>query len=222
MAKSTLLTISIDGCMSGRGISAGRADLWMQQPVNIRPADVRLGALMVAAQAGDREAYSALLRECVPFIRKVASRRATADRLDDIVQETLMTLHRARSTYDPGRSFIAWLRVIADRRAIDVMRRVAREAGREIHAPLQYDQHPDHTADPAIAEDREATAFQVNQVVATLPLGQRQAVQYLVLQEQTLASAARETGRSEGALKVNLHRALKALRAKLQRNPASR
>ena len=31
--------------------------------------------------------------------------------------------------------------------------------------------------------------------------------------------AAKETGRSEGALKVNLHRAIKALRLKLERNP---
>jgi len=39
----------------------------------------------------------------------------------------------------------------------------------------------------------------------------------LVIREQSLAEAAAATRRSKGALKVNLHRALKALRGKLER-----
>lgn len=217
---NTLLTISVDGCISAHGISAGRAELWMQHPVDTDTRNARLGALMAAAQAGDRSAYAALLRDCIPLIRAVASRRAPPDRIDDVVQETLLTIHRARQTYDSHRSFMAWLHVIADRRAIDVMRRVVRDGHREIHAPLVYEQHPDHTADPAVAEDRNDIAFQVSRAVASLPAGQREAVEYLVVQEQSLAAAARQTGRSEGALKVNLHRALKALRAKFERKPA--
>ena len=45
--------------------------------------------------------------------------------------------------------------------------------------------------------------------------GQRQAIEELALRERTLAEAAAATGRSTGALKVNLHRALKALRGQL-------
>ena len=44
------------------------------------------------------------------------------DRIDDVVQETLTTVHRARQTYDPSRSFAAWLRTIAQRRSIDGLR----------------------------------------------------------------------------------------------------
>lgn len=191
----------------------------MQQPVDTDKRDARLGAQMASAQAGDRNAYAALLRDCIPLIRGVASRRAPPDRIDDIVQETLITIHRARQTYDPHRSFTAWLTVIADRRAIDVMRRTLREGHREVHAPLIYENHPDERVNPVIAEDRDDAAFQVGRAVAALPAGQREAVQYLVLQEQSLAAAAQQTGRSEGALKVNLHRALKALRAKFERKP---
>lgn len=182
------------------------------------PADAHRTALMAAAQAGDRAAYAALLRECVPYIRIVASRRVSADRIDDVVQETLLTIHRARHTYDPARSFTAWLHTIADRRAIDVLRRSARNAGREVHAPLHYEQHADPDADPARAEDRDDTAFQVGRAVAGLPEGQREAVQHLVLQERSLSEAAKMTGRSEGAMKVNLHRAMKALRLKFERD----
>lgn len=220
MADSILLTIQIDGCMPGpHGISAVRLDRWMHKETQADPADAYRAALMKAAQAGDRAAYTALLRECVPFIRSVASRRVPRDRVDDVVQDTLLTIHRARRTYDPRRPFNAWLHTIADRRAIDLMRRVAREAGREIHAPLLYEQHPDEAFDPARAEDRSDAMFRVRSAVATLPAGQREAVQHLVLEEQSLNAAAQTTGRSEGALKVNLHRAIKALRMKLERNP---
>jgi RNA polymerase sigma-70 factor (ECF subfamily) len=85
---------------------------------------------MVAAQAGDRAAYETLLRDCIPFIKRVARGQGIRpDLIDDVVQETLLTVHRARQTYDPNRSFTAWLRTIAQRRAIDVLREVKRTLG---------------------------------------------------------------------------------------------
>jgi RNA polymerase sigma factor (sigma-70 family) len=95
---------------------------------------------MAAAQAGDRAAYETLLQDCIPFIKMVARRRGVSfDRIDDVVQDTLLTVHRARQTYDPSRSFAAWLRTIAQRRAIDGLRRHNRHQSREIYAPLAYE-----------------------------------------------------------------------------------
>ena len=220
MADDILLTIAINGCMAEpHGAFAVRPERRMLSETKVNPADARRNALMAAAQAGDRAAYAELLRDCVPFIRSVAARRVPPDRLDDVVQETLLSVHRARQTYDPRRSFTAWLHVIADRRVIDVLRRVGREARHEVHAPVLYEQHADDAADPVHSEDRDDAAFKIKHAVAALPAGQREAVQYLVLQEQSLTAAAKATGRSEGALKVNLHRAIKALRTKLERNP---
>jgi RNA polymerase sigma-70 factor (ECF subfamily) len=171
---------------------------------------------MAAAQAGDRAAYEALLRDCVGVIESVARRQGVAaDRIDDVVQDTLLTVHRARQTYDPARSFTAWLRVIAERRAIDLLRKAGRLKVREVHAPLAYEQHADESAPirpPALGA--EAT-HRLGDAVAGLPLRQREAVQMLVLQERSLAETAAATGRSKGSLKVNLHRALKSLRARL-------
>ena len=105
-------------------------------------ADVGRSALMAAAQRGDRAAYEKLLRDCVPFITGIARRRGVPpDRVDDVVQETLLTIHRARATYDPRRSFDAWLRVIVERRSVDVLRQAYRHGAREVHAPLAYEGH---------------------------------------------------------------------------------
>lgn len=177
--------------------------------------DQRRTAQMVAAQAGDRAAYEALLRDCVPLIKSIAGRLGVPpDSSDDVVQDVLLTIHRARHTYDPARSFTAWLRVIAERRAIDLLRQVRRRRGREVHAPLAVEVYPDPGVDPARGLDQGDASTRVNAALATLPPRQREAVQVLVLGEQSLAGAAATTGRTAGALKVNLHRALKALRGR--------
>ncbi len=189
------------GAASG-GVSAGQE------------ADRRRTAWMAAAQAGDRPAYAALLRDCVPVIQAVARRQGVApSRVDDVVQEVLLTVHRVRHTYDPARSFTAWLRVIAQRRTVDLLRRQGRQSARELHVPLAYEGHSDPAANPerSLEQGREADVLRA--AIAALPAGQREAVEQLGLQERTLAEAAGATGRTTGALKVNLHRALKALRA---------
>ena len=84
---------------------------------------------MVAAQAGDGVAYATLLHECVSPIRFVgAGIGVPASQLDDLVQDVLLAIHRARHTYDPAQPFSPWLRTIAQRRAIDLLRRNARQA----------------------------------------------------------------------------------------------
>jgi RNA polymerase sigma-70 factor (ECF subfamily) len=51
--------------------------------------------------------------------------------------------------------------------------------------------------------------------VDSLPAAQREAVHHLAINDETLAEAAAATNRSKIALKVNLHRALATLRARL-------
>jgi DNA-directed RNA polymerase specialized sigma subunit len=109
-------------------------------------ADARRSALMAAAQTGDRAAYETLLRDCVPFITSVARRQGVpSDRTDDVVQDALLTIHRARATYDPRRSFNAWLGVIVERRAIDMLRRMHRRGAPGVHAPHAKESNPEET-----------------------------------------------------------------------------
>jgi RNA polymerase sigma-70 factor (ECF subfamily) len=180
-------------------------------------ADAQRSAWMAAAQAGDSTAYQQLLRDCIPIIKNIARRRGVpADRLDDVVQEVLLTIHGARQTYDPRRSFTAWMSVIAERRAIDLTRRTQRQHAREVHAPVEFESHADDAADPGQGIDRADASGTVTRALEGLPVRQREAVQHLLLEERSLDEAAALTRRSKGSLKVNLHRALKALRGRMQ------
>lgn len=180
-------------------------------------ADLRRSGWMADAQAGDGVAYQALLRDCLPVIKSIVRRRGVpADRVDDVVQDVLLTIYRARQTYDPRRSFTAWMSVIAERRAIDLFRRIRRQELREVHAPLELENHADETADPARGVAHADASGTVARALESLPARQREAVQHLVLEERSLAATAALTRRSKGSLKVNLHRALKALRGRME------
>jgi RNA polymerase sigma factor (sigma-70 family) len=151
-------------------------------------------------------------------IASLARRRGVPpDRVDDVVQEVLLTVHRARATYDPRHSFEAWLHIIVERRAIDVLRQVRRHGQREVHAPLAYESYADEAIDPSVRIENRDKAKQIGVALAELPQRQREAVQHLMVHERSLANAAMLTGRSKGSLKVSLHRALNALRVRVDR-----
>ncbi|MEO6394315.1 MAG: RNA polymerase sigma factor [Devosia sp.] len=181
--------------------------------------DRRLAAAMAAAQSGDRAAYETVLRHCVPIVERIARHQgATADFLDDVVQDVLMTVHGARASYDPSRSFMAWLTAITQRRTIDIFRKRGRRGAREIYAPTAFETTaaPDNPERDAV---RRGEATQLHALVADLPEGQREAVRALALEEYSLEDASKSTGRTKTALKVNLHRAIKTLRARMGGGP---
>lgn len=180
------------------------------------PVDQQRRAWMAAAQAGDRRAYERVLADSLALIRSVARRRGVPiDSVDDVVQETLLTVHRVRHTYDPARSYDAWLAAIAERRAIDTLRSHGRRSHREVHDEVAFEQHAD-VDDASAASERAQRAHQLHAAIEDLPPRQREAVRELGIAERSLAEAADATGHTTGALKVNLHRALKTLRERLR------
>ncbi len=171
---------------------------------------------MAAAQDGDREAYERLLRGILPFMRALAARdHRRPDRIEDVVQDALLTLHRVRHTYDPDRPFSPWLAVIVRRRSIDALRRRGRSEAVEVSDERAYETFADPAANRELEKgDRLAG---LGAAIAALPEGQKEAVELLKLRELSLAEASRVSGRTIAALKVNVHRAIKALGVHLKR-----
>jgi len=186
-------------------------------PVSTDPTasirDQQWSQLMTAAQAGDRAAYTRLLREITPLVRAMLRRYCSNPHdIEEMLQETLLTLHRVRQTYDPRRPFSPWLGAIAARRGIDGLRRRTRVARHEISAEIEsYETF----ADPAANIDVESVraAGEVEELLQRLPPKQRAALEAMKLRELSLAEASAASGQSVAALKVNTHLALKTLRA---------
>lgn len=179
-------------------------------------SDAHLGALMKAAQAGDRGAYAELLRLAIPVITRIVAPRCNRGvETDDVVQDVLMALHAVRHTYDCNRPFTPWLASIARHRLVDAYRKRARVFQNEATLPeLPETFSAEETNwEMSVKGDPEL----LRRAITDLPSGQRQAVELLKLQELSLKEASQTSGMSIAALKVAVHRGIKALRLRLAR-----
>ena len=174
--------------------------------------DLRWSAMMAAAQAGDARAYEALLRECLPLLRAVCrARLRNATETEDAVQDTLLTVHRARNSYNAARPFRPWLVAIADRRALDRVRSRGRRASREMPVDAAGEIASDSLGVEAELDAQRAAA-KLRSAISALPMAQRTALGLTKIQDLSLAEASQSSGMTVGALKVATHRALHALR----------
>ncbi len=168
---------------------------------------------MAAAQDGDQRAYRRLLTELTPFLRSVLR---TVAEPEDVIQDVLLTVHQVRHTYDPSRPFKPWVTAIARRRAIDRFRRQMRRSVQE----TELDDTHETIADSGAKQREEdiLVARDAARAIAALPPGQRQAIELVKVRELSLKEASAETGLSVSALKVAVHRGMKALRVALGLN----
>ena len=170
---------------------------------------VRWAGLMTKALRGDTRAYAQFLRDISPFVKTQVRRyHADPETVEDVLQDTLLTIHRVRHTYEEGRSLHAWIAAIARRRSIDAHRssrrhRVGRESIDEID-------HADEGANYA-----EAFAYREQLAVAmrSLPASQREAMRLVKVEEYSLEEASRLSGQSALALKSLIYRAMRTLRS---------
>ena len=174
------------------------------------------GDLLAAAQRGDAEAYRRFLHAVTPFARALARRRiASPETAEDVVQESLLTLHRVRHTYEPGRPVKPWLAAIVARRSIDALRKHGRTGAQEIHDAAAYETFADPQAKGMEAGDAAKT---LAGMMGSLSPGQKEALELVKLKEMSLAEASAASGQSVSALKVNIHRAIKRLRLGLSKD----
>ena len=175
----------------------------------------RWGELLCAAQAGDAEAYRDFLTDVTPFVRALARRRLWADdAIEDVVQDVLLTVHRVRHTYEPGRPVAPWLAAIAARRSIDWLRKRGRGAAREIHDPMAYETFAEPDANNSEGDD---FAKQLAAMMGALSPRQKEALELVKLKEMSLVEASAVSGQTVASLKVNIHRAIKRMRLSVNR-----
>lgn len=167
---------------------------------------------MRAALAGDDAAYRRLLTALVPFLRRIclkACARAglSASDAEDAVQETLLAIHLKRHTWDPDQALAPWLAAIARNKMFDAARRRGRRAETDI-ADFE-----DVLASPAEADgfEREMDRQGALRLLEQLSARQREAIEAVSIRGESLRDAAKSLGVSEGALRVSVHRGLKAL-----------
>jgi RNA polymerase sigma factor (sigma-70 family) len=178
--------------------------------------DNRFNDLMRSAQAGDAQAYILLLEEITPRIRQFVRRQRSfmsADDIEDLVQDILLSVHAVRATYDPVRPFMPWLFAIARNRLADGARRYARVGAHEVPVEKLTVTFQDERANTTIKGLGEVRALE--RAIGGLPPIQRDAIRMLKLKQMSLKEAAGALNTTVGALKIATHRAMASLRKML-------
>ncbi|WP_395666214.1 sigma-70 family RNA polymerase sigma factor [Methylocella sp.] len=165
---------------------------------------------MRAAMGGDAVAYRQFLTSVAPHVRAVARSRcrsfgASESDAEDVVQEALLAIHLKRGTWDETRPIGPWVSAIARNKLIDVLRR----RGRHASVPI------DDVVETLAAEEptTEISGRDIGKLLARLKTRQREIVQSISINGDSIRETAGRLQMTETAVRVALHRALKALGA---------
>lgn len=169
---------------------------------------------MRQGMSGDEPAYRRLLQALAPHLRALTRRRMLRSgagelEVEDVVQETLLAIHLKRHTWRVEDPIGPWIAAISRNKLIDVLRR----RGRRVEVSLDDVEEP---AAPA-GNGGEEAGQDVTRLLERLDERQRRIVRLVSIEGHSARSAAETLGMTEGALRVALHRTLRAL-ALLLRN----
>lgn len=169
--------------------------------------------LMRLAQQGDKKAYAALFQAIIPLLKAFVSRRlnSTAD-AEDVVQDILLSLHRASHTYDTNRPFKTWMFAIARHRLNDHLRRIYKK-GEFPEVALDDLTHKISASD--VTESRDRREY-MKRIVDSLPDKQKKIVTMMKIEGHTAEDTAKSMKMTVSAVKVAAHRAYKTLALKAE------
>ncbi|KQP67973.1 RNA polymerase subunit sigma [Methylobacterium sp. Leaf111] len=172
-------------------------------------AEEELRGLLIASLGGSAVDYRRFLERLGSHLRayykgKLVRSGRTDTEAEDLVQETLMVIHTRRHTYDVTQPVTPWVHAIARYKLIDHLRQTRATAA---NVPVEDAgvllAHGDHVA----AE----SSLDVARLLAHWPAKMRSAIQSTKVDGLSTAEAAARSGMSETAVKVSVHRGLKAL-----------
>lgn len=174
-----------------------------------------LRALMIASQSGDDASHRRLLSELAGYLRgffrnRLLRARRASEETEDLVQEALLAIHNRRGTYDPSELLTPWVYAIARYKLIDHLRKSQSQVS---DVPLE------NASEVMAADDQSAneSSIDLGRLLAMLPEKVSMSIQYVKVDGLTVAEAAARCHLSESAVKINIHRGLKALSALVSR-----
>ena len=176
-----------------------RVDLW--------------GELLAAANAGDARAYAQFLQTVTPVLRGIVRARGGGlgeAGCEDVLQEVLLAVHLKRSTWDASAPVRPWLYAIARHKVIDAFR----TRGRMVDVSI--DDFAEGLAAEPGPDPTEAT--DMDRMIGMLDARSADIVRKIGVQGLSVAETGEALGMSQGAVRVALHRAFKALAALRERH----
>jgi len=185
--------------------STGNKPPWSDTEADLRN-------MFLQGLAGDAVAYRNFLQKLSQHLRAFLGKRLFGwpDDVEDLVQECLLAMHNQRHTYQSDQPLTAWVHAIARYKMIDLLR--AKGSREALHTPI--DDEMELFVDSAV--EASDARRDLGTMLASLPERQRLPIQHVKIEGLSVAETASLTGMSESAVKVGVHRGLKALAARFK------
>ncbi len=167
--------------------------------------------MLAVRDRGDRAAFARLFDFYAPRVKAMAMRGgAPAPVAEEIVQDVMLRVWRARSQFDPGRAQVSsWIYQIARYRRIDLVRREVYPVPEDLGTA-----ETDVDASAAVALGEEVA--QLRAALGALPARQREIVEKAYLGELTHREISQQSNLPLGTVKSRLRLAIDRLRHELR------
>ena len=170
-----------------------------------------LEALIKAANAGDKVAYGKFLSEVSVLIRRFLAKRMATDDVEDVLQEILTSIHKARHTYDGTRPGLPWVYAIARSRLTDYLRKhYASRSDKKVNID-----DVEYFLEAPVTESHELPEY-MEVALGDLPEKQQKIITLMHVEGYTAKEVGGQLGMSESAVKVAAHRAYKKMKIAIE------
>ena len=178
-------------------------------------------AMLVSdARNGDRVAFGRLYDRYARMVHGVLLARVPVGEVDDLVQDVFLLALRRLSTLRETGSFGAWLTVIARNLANDYHRHSVPEDQLAPQGQRADDTNEREIEHGNTSGDDQSPAVAILDAIRALPDAYRETLILRLVEGMTGPEIAARTGLTHGSVRVNLHRGMRQLRAKLSPNPS--
>jgi len=165
-----------------------------------------LTALFRAGLAGDTVNYNRFLQAITPIMRRAAGKKLPPADAEDALQEILISIHKARHTYDGERPIMPWLLAIAKFRINDSLRKAYAGSRREC---VNIDELAESLVGVTESHDGNES---IEEILKDVPEREQRILTMMHVEGYTAKETGKYLGMKESAVKVAAHRAVKKIR----------
>lgn len=165
-----------------------------------------LKTLFCSALAGNQQDYNRFLQTIAPLLKRIVARRVVASDVEDVVQDILISIHKARHTHDGHRPVLPWVAAIAKFRVHDYLRK---HYSQMKHKAIDIMDVQEFLEDVTNAEGHNES---IDELLEGVSAHHRRILTLMHVEGYTAKEVGQQMNMNESAVKVAAHRILKKIR----------
>jgi RNA polymerase sigma-70 factor, ECF subfamily len=174
--------------------------------VTVKDKYSEFAMLLRAGITGDNASYARFLNGITPILRRMVAGKIPSADCEDVLQEVLISVHKARHTYDGERPIMPWLASITHFRMTDYLRK---HYATMRHQTTDISEMEEFLADVTNGNQQNES---IEDLLNGVPEKQKHILTLMHVEGFTAKQVGEKLNMNESAVKVAAHRALKKIR----------